>query len=100
VQRGWPFLLVAAALLLGAPTAEAHSNQSVVRLAVTTDHGGRTVHAYLVYRNDHQPVTSEFVLAEVTGDTGSRSFQLQPVDRRPGYFASPFTWHPVAGHSP
>ena len=90
------FLLGAAGLLLGVTAAEAHSNQSVVRLAVSTDRGVTTIRAFLVYRNDQQPVIDEFVLGEVTGDTGSRSFQLQPVQRRPGYFASPV--HLAPGH--
>ena len=90
------FLLGATGLLLGVTAAEAHSNQSVVRLAVSTDRGVTTIRAFLVYRNDQQPVIDEFVLGEVTGDTGSRSFQLQPVQRRPGYFASPV--HLAPGH--
>jgi hypothetical protein len=46
------------------------------------------VQAFLIYTNDHQPVRDEFVLAEVSGDGGTRGFQLRPDNRAPGYFAS------------
>lgn len=74
---------------MGAGPASAHSNKSIVRLAVTADRGTVVVRAYLVYTNDHQPVADEFVLAEASANGGTRSFQLRPDVRLPGYFASP-----------
>jgi hypothetical protein len=81
-------VLLALAMGIGAGPAMAHSNKSIVRLAVTPDSGMIVVQAFLVYTNDHQPVRDEFVLAEVSGSGGTRGFQLRPDDRAPGYFAS------------
>jgi hypothetical protein len=81
-------VLLGLAMGLGVGQASAHSNKSIVRLALTADGGMVLVQAYLVYTNDHQPVTDEFVLAEVSGDGGTRGFQLRPDNRAPGYFAS------------
>jgi hypothetical protein len=82
-------VLACAGLGVGAGPASAHSSTSIVRLAVTADRGMTVVSASLVYANDHQPVRDEFVLAEVTGNGGTRSFQLRPDERVPGHFASP-----------
>lgn len=81
-------VLLGLAMGIGVGPAAAHSNKSIVRLAITPDRGMVLVQAYLVYTNDHQPVTDEFVLAEVSGDGGTRGFQLRPDNRAPGYFAS------------
>ena len=81
-------VLLGLAMGIGVGPASAHSNKSIVRLAVTPDRGMIVVQAFLVYSNDHQPVRDEFVLAEVSGNGGTRGFQLRPDDRAPGYFAS------------
>jgi hypothetical protein len=81
-------VLLGFAMGMGAGPASAHSNKSIVRLAITPDRGMIVVQAFLVYTNDHQPVRDEFVLAEVSGDGGTRGFQLRPDNRAPGYFAS------------
>ena len=81
-------VLLGLAMGIGAGPASAHSNKSIVRLAVTADRGMVVVQAFLVYTNDHQPVRDEFVLAEVSGNGGTRGFQLRPDNRAPGYFAA------------
>lgn len=81
-------LLLGMAISVGADPASAHSNKSIVRLAVSADGDTTVVTAFLVYTNDHQPVRDELVLADAFGNGGSRSFQLRPDDRVPGYFAS------------
>lgn len=81
-------VLLGLAMGIGAGPASAHSNKSIVRLAVTADRGMVLVQAFLVYTNDHQPVRDKFVLAGVTANGVTRGFQLRPDDRAPGYFAS------------
>jgi hypothetical protein len=68
--------------------AQAHTNRSVVRLAVTAGDNATTVHAFLVYADDHEPVADEFVLADVSGPWGHRSLQLDPDRYEPGHFAA------------
>jgi hypothetical protein len=93
---------LAAALVLGvgaatmATPASAHNNKSVVRLAVTAANAGTTVHAFLVYSGDRQPVADEYVLAEASSGGRSRGFQLLPSRKVPGEFAS--TVHLPDGH--
>ena len=75
-------LTVAAVAALGAvPPAAAHDGTSVVRLAVDGAGGSTTVHAFVVYRGDGQPVVEEYLLAEVISGGRTRSFQVRP---RPG----------------
>ena len=80
-------LLLSVAAMSVTP-AQAHTNRSVVRLAVTSDGGATTVHAFLVYADDHEPVADEFVLADVSGPWGHRSLQLDPDRYEPGHFAA------------
>jgi hypothetical protein len=72
--------------MLGCGAASAHSNRSLVRLAVTPERDALALQALVVFRGDREPVVDEFVLAEITGSWGSRSLQLQPDRRTPGYF--------------
>jgi hypothetical protein len=102
MPRGGPVgaLVVLAGLALTstalAPAAGAHDGRSVVRLAVDGADGSTTVHALLVYRGDGQPVVDEYVLAELTSEGRTRSFQVRPSPRVPGEFAS--TAHLADGH--
>lgn len=80
-------LAAVAALAAGQPAA-AHDGSSVVRLAVDGAGGSTTVHAFVVYRGDGQPVVDEHVLAEVTSEGSTRSFQVRPRPGVPGEFAS------------
>jgi hypothetical protein len=85
-------LALATFLLSATPTwvtpAQAHTNRSVVRLALTAGDNATTVHAFLVYVDDHEPVADEFVLADVSGPWGHRSLQLDPDRYEPGHFAA------------
>jgi hypothetical protein len=83
-------VLLGLAMGIGVGPASAHSNKSIVRLAVTADRGMVLVQAYLVYTNDHQPVRDEFVLAEVSGGGSTRGFQQQDVTVR-----GTLSWRPT-----
>ena len=69
-------------------SAVAHTNRSIVRLAVTSQTDVTVVHAFLVYADDREPITDEFVLADISGPWGRRTVQLEPDRSTAGHFAA------------